>query len=142
MNLGQSSNDIFPTAMHVAASLALANRLLPALRRLRATLAGKSAAFADIVKIGRTHLQDAVPLTLGQEFSGYVVQLDHAESAIAATVPAVLPAGGRRHRGRHRPEHATPSLASGWPPSWRRASVSLTSAPPTSSRRWPLTMRW
>jgi fumarate hydratase class II len=90
VNLGQSSNDIFPTAMHVAASLGLANNLLPALRRLRATLAEKSATFSDIVKIGRTHLQDAVPLTLGQEFSGYVAQLNHAESAITATLPFVL----------------------------------------------------
>jgi fumarate hydratase class II len=90
VNLGQSSNDIFPTAMHVAASLGVANSLLPALRRLRATLAEKSAAFSDIVKIGRTHLQDAVPLTLGQEFSGYVAQLNHAESAITATLPFLL----------------------------------------------------
>jgi fumarate hydratase, class II len=90
VNLGQSSNDIFPTAMHVAASLGIANSLLPALRRLRATLAEKSAAFSDIVKIGRTHLQDAVPLTLGQEFSGYVAQLSHADSAITATLPFLL----------------------------------------------------
>ncbi|MBL0311582.1 MAG: class II fumarate hydratase [Holophagaceae bacterium] len=79
VNLGQSSNDIFPTSMHVAASLAVANDLLPALRDLRSTLNEKSLAFSGIVKIGRTHLQDATPLTLGQEFSGYVAQLDHAE---------------------------------------------------------------
>jgi fumarate hydratase class II len=96
VNLGQSSNDIFPTAMHVAAATGIAANLLPALRRLRATLAEKSAAFADIVKIGRTHLQDATPLTLGQEFSGYVAQLDHAEAAIVATLPALhaLAVGG------------------------------------------------
>jgi fumarate hydratase, class II len=90
VNLGQSSNDMFPTAMHVAAAVNVVHRLQLALRRLRATLAEKSAEFADIVKIGRTHLQDAVPLTLGQEFSGYVVQLDHAEAAIAAAMPALL----------------------------------------------------
>ncbi|MEN6586779.1 MAG: class II fumarate hydratase [Sulfuricella sp.] len=90
VNLGQSSNDIFPTAMHVAASLGIAQHLLPALRNLRATLESRAAAFADIVKIGRTHLQDAVPLTLGQEFSGYVAQLDHAESVIVAAQPALL----------------------------------------------------
>jgi fumarate hydratase class II len=90
VNLGQSSNDIFPTAMHVAASLALTNNLLPALRALRATLHEKSKAFADIVKIGRTHLQDATPLTLGQEFSGYVAQLDRAEAAIAALLPPLF----------------------------------------------------
>lgn len=86
VNLGQSSNDIFPTAMHVAASIAIANNLLPALRTLRATLEQKSRAFTDIVKIGRTHLQDATPLTLGQEFSGYVAQLDHADTIITAAL--------------------------------------------------------
>jgi fumarate hydratase class II len=96
VNLGQSSNDIFPSAMHVAASLGIAQQLLPALRNLRATLENRSAAFADIVKIGRTHLQDAVPLTLGQEFSAYVAQLDYAESLIVAAQPALfeLAAGG------------------------------------------------
>jgi fumarate hydratase class II len=77
VNKGQSSNDVFPTAMHVAAVRALHDRLVPSLRRLRDTLADKSKTFDDIVKIGRTHLQDATPLTLGQEFSGYVSQLDH-----------------------------------------------------------------
>ena len=86
VNLGQSSNDIFPSAMHVAAVAGIAGQLLPALRTLRATLEKKSAAFGGIVKIGRTHLQDATPLTLGQEFSGYVAQLHHAEAAILATL--------------------------------------------------------
>lgn len=96
VNLGQSSNDIFPTAMHVAAGLAISGRLLPALRALRGTLETKSVAFSDIVKIGRTHLQDATPLTLGQEFSGYAAQLDHAEGIIAAAIPALceLAVGG------------------------------------------------
>ncbi len=96
VNQGQSSNDIFPTAMHVAACLALHGRLLPALRQLRATLDLKANAFANIVKIGRTHLQDATPLTLGQEFSGYVAQLDHALVAVRATLPALyaLAVGG------------------------------------------------
>ena len=78
VNRSQSSNDVFPTAMHVAAVVALRDRLMPGLHVLRATLDAKAQAFADIVKIGRTHLQDATPLTLGQEFSGYVAQLDHA----------------------------------------------------------------
>ena len=90
VNLGQSSNDIFPTAMHVAAASGITARLLPALHILRATLAAKSAEFADVVKIGRTHLQDATPLTLGQEFSGYVAQLELAEAAIVATLPALF----------------------------------------------------
>jgi fumarate hydratase class II len=96
VNLGQSSNDIFPTAMHVAAVIGITQKLLPALRTLRASLKTKSDAFADVVKIGRTHLQDATPLTLGQEFSGYVAQLEFAESAIlAALVPLYeLAAGG------------------------------------------------
>jgi fumarate hydratase class II len=96
LNLGQSSNDIFPTAMHVAAVSALAGKLLPALRLLRSRLAEKSAAFADIIKIGRTHLQDATPLTLGQEFSAYVAQLQMAESNLLAILPPLheLAVGG------------------------------------------------
>lgn len=76
VNMSQSSNDTFPTAMHIAAAIAFVHKLLPAVRVLRDGLAAKMHAFKDIVKIGRTHLQDAVPLTLGQEFSGYVAQLD------------------------------------------------------------------
>ncbi|HQR03548.1 MAG: class II fumarate hydratase [Proteobacteria bacterium] len=90
VNRGQSSNDIFPTGIHVAVAVAIQARLLPALEGLRATLATKSETFANIVKIGRTHLQDATPLTLGQEFSGYVAQLDHARAAIEATRPTLL----------------------------------------------------
>ena len=86
VNRSQSSNDVFPTAMNVAAADAIAHRLLPSLDVLRATLAAKSEAFSDIVKIGRTHLQDATPLTLGQEFSGYVAQLDHNRRHIAASL--------------------------------------------------------
>ena len=96
VNLGQSSNDVFPTAMHVAAVLAIHRDLLPALERLVKTFAAKRNAFASIVKIGRTHLQDATPLTLGQEFSGYVAQLESAARAIRATLPGLyeLAAGG------------------------------------------------
>jgi len=87
VNRGQSSNDVFPTAMHVAAVQAVSGALVPALHRLRDTLAAKSAAFSDIVKIGRTHLQDATPLTLGQEFSGYVAQLEHGIAHVQAAQP-------------------------------------------------------
>jgi len=90
VNMGQSSNDMFPTAMHVAAALAVSKTVLPALAHLRGTLEQKSRAFADIVKIGRTHLQDATPLTLGQEFSGYVAQLEFSEHAIRASLPGLL----------------------------------------------------
>jgi len=86
VNRGQSSNDTFPTAMHVAAAVEVEHHLLPTLKKLRATFAEKSAEFYDIVKIGRTHLQDATPLTLGQELSGYVAQLDLAEQQIRATL--------------------------------------------------------
>jgi len=91
VNLGQSSNDIFPTAMHLAAALGITRHLLPALGELSAGLEEKAAAFADIIKIGRTHLQDATPLSLGQEFSGYVAQLQHAEAVIAAILPSLYP---------------------------------------------------
>ena len=87
VNRSQSSNDVFPTAMHVAAVESLTHRLLPAISRLRATLAQKAQDFDGIVKIGRTHLQDATPLTLGQEFSGYVAQLDQGERHVRAALP-------------------------------------------------------
>ena len=87
VNRGQSSNDVFPTAMNVAAVQAIDGRLLPALRTLRDTLAAKSEAFAEVVKIGRTHLQDATPLTLGQEISGWVAQLDHGMTHLRAALP-------------------------------------------------------
>ena len=87
VNRSQSSNDAFPTAMHVAAAEMLERRLKPAVRALRDALAERQRAFDDIVKIGRTHLQDAVPLTLGQEFSGYVSQLDADLARIDAALP-------------------------------------------------------
>ncbi len=87
VNRGQSSNDVFPTAMSVAALGALEEHLLPALATLRETLAAKSAAFDAVVKIGRTHLQDATPLTLGQEISGWVAQLDHGIRHLRTTRP-------------------------------------------------------
>jgi fumarate hydratase class II len=87
VNMSQSSNDTFPTAMHIAAAQQLTEALLPSVRALREALATKADAFAGIVKIGRTHLMDAVPLTLGQEFSGYVAQLDADLVRIEATLP-------------------------------------------------------
>ena len=87
VNRGQSSNDVFPTAMSVAAVLAIETALQPALGALCDTLAHKAAAFAGIVKIGRTHLQDATPLTLGQEISGWVAQLDHGRAHLDAALP-------------------------------------------------------
>jgi fumarate hydratase, class II len=87
VNKGQSSNDTFPTAMHVAVVIALERSLKPAAKKLRDTLARKARQFSKIVKIGRTHLQDATPLTLGQEFSGYVSQLDHGLAHIDDSLP-------------------------------------------------------
>lgn len=91
VNLGQSSNDIFPTAIHVAAAVATRNDLVPALDQLHASFAAKSQEFSEIVKVGRTHLQDATPLTLGQEFSAYAAQLEHARTAIGTALNAVYP---------------------------------------------------
>jgi fumarate hydratase class II len=90
VNLGQSSNDSFPTVMHIAAVSQLQDRLLPGLARLQAALADREKAFAKIVKTGRTHLQDATPLTLGQEFSAYGTQLQNSISRIEDTLPRLL----------------------------------------------------
>ena len=87
VNKSQSSNDVFPTASHVAVVDALTNQLLPAIDVLKATLAEKAQAFDHIVKIGRTHLQDATPLTLGQEISGWVAQLEHGKKHVEQTLP-------------------------------------------------------
>jgi fumarate hydratase class II len=89
VNQGQSSNDVFPTAQHVAAVLALRTRLGPALAHLRATIAAKAAAFAGVVKIGRTHLMDATPLTVGQELSGWVALVEAAERHVAEVLPGL-----------------------------------------------------
>lgn len=96
VNMSQSSNDTFPTAMHIAAALAFKQKLLPAVHNLRDALAAKMASFKDIIKIGRTHLQDAVPITLGQEFSGYVAQLDACIHRLEEVLPELyeLAAGG------------------------------------------------
>jgi len=89
VNLSQSSNDAFPTAMHIAVVLALKQKLLPALSALRDALERRSQAFSGIIKIGRTHLQDATPVSLGQEFSGYAAALDYDRDRIEATLPGL-----------------------------------------------------
>src|SRR5215471_1911557 len=89
VKMSQSSNDTFPTAMHIAAAEEAVHELVPSVRRLRDALAAKAQEFVDIVKIGRTHLQDAVPLTLGQEFSGYVAQLDADLERIELVLPGL-----------------------------------------------------
>ncbi len=96
VNLGQSSNDVFPSAVHLAALDEATNRLLPALVRLEGAFAAKATGFADIVKSGRTHLMDAVPVTLGQEFAGYAAQIRLGGERVRATLPHVgqIPLGG------------------------------------------------
>jgi fumarate hydratase class II len=89
VNLGQSSNDVIPTTLHVAAVLSIENELLPALRALHETLSRKAEEFDDVIKIGRTHLMDAVPIRLGQEFSGYARQIELAIARIEATLPGL-----------------------------------------------------
>ena len=90
VNRSQSSNDSFPTVMHVATILEVNHRLIPHLKELTVSLKQKSEEFKDIVKIGRTHTQDATPLTLGQEFGGYVAQLEHGLKRVQDALPAVL----------------------------------------------------
>lgn len=91
VNLGQSSNDVFPTAIHLAAAIAVEDQLIPALQRLMLAISDKEQAFAGIVKVGRTHLQDATPVTLGQELSGHLAQLEMAERAIRGALPHLMP---------------------------------------------------
>src|SRR5215218_8036376 len=96
VNMGQSSNDVFPSAVHLAALDEATNTLLPALERLESSLAAKAEEFKDIVKAGRTHLMDAVPVTLGQEFSGYAAQIRLGRARVADAPPRVaqIPLGG------------------------------------------------
>jgi fumarate hydratase class II len=89
VNRGQSSNDVFPTVMHVAAAVELTSHLLPALTKLHAALHAKAVEFKDIIKIGRTHTQDATPLTLGQEFSGYAKQIEYSIARVHSVLPRV-----------------------------------------------------
>lgn len=91
VNLGQSSNDVFPSAMHVATAVEVSGQLLPALDGLNACVQHKVQAFANVIKIGRTHLQDATPLTLGQEFSGYAAQLTQARQGVQAALTGIWP---------------------------------------------------
>ena len=101
VNMSQSSNDTFPTAMHVSTVVAITTDLLPALTSLRDAIAAKSQAWNDVTKIGRTHLQDATPLTVGQEWSGYVAQLDDAIAEVQHALDRCASAGHRWHRSRY-----------------------------------------
>jgi len=141
VNMSQSSNDSYPTAMHIACAEQIVHDLLPALKKLHAALVKKQTKFKDIIKIGRTHTQDATPLTLGQEFSGYATQVKNGIERIELTLPKLmqLAQGGTAvGTGLNAPK--------GFAEKWRRGSPRSRACPspplPTSSRRWPHTMRW
>ena len=139
VNMSQSSNDCFPTAMHIAAAEEIARLLDPALAHLQDALQKKTKEFARIVKIGRTHTQDATPLTLGQEFSGYAAQVESGIVRNRLALEAALSAGAGRHRRRHRARtriRASPRCSPRRSP---RSPGCRSSAPATSSRRWPRT---
>ena len=106
VNMSQSSNDTYPTAMHIACAEEIHHRLLPALQHLRNALNDKAQAWKDIIKIGRTHTQDATPMTLGQEFSGYATAGRQRHRAHRADPAQADGTGAGRHRRRHRPERA------------------------------------
>ena len=108
VNMSQSSNDSFPTAMHIAAAQEIAERLIPALTHLHDALEAKTKAFASIVKIGRTHTQDATPLTLGQEFSGYAAHVEIRHRMRPFGIEGALPVGPGRHCGRYRAQCQAP----------------------------------
>ncbi len=110
VNMGQSSNDVFPSAVHLAALDVAQNELLPALKQLERSFAKKAKSFQNVVKAGRTHLMDAVPVTLGQEFAGYAAQMRPRTGARPGRARARRADPARGHRHRHRPEH--PSRAS------------------------------
>jgi fumarate hydratase, class II len=110
VNMSQSSNDSFPTIMHIAAVMQITQHLIPSLRTLYAALDKKSKEFKDIIKIGRTHLQDATPLTLGQEFSGYAQQIKYGISRVESALPhlRLLAQGGTAVGTVHLPPYVFP----------------------------------
>ena len=142
VNMSQSSNDTYPTAMHIACAEEIQHRLLPALRHLHKALDAKAKAWAHIIKIGRTHTQDATPLTLGQEFSGYADagRQRHPAHRVDAAGPDA--AGAGRHRRRHRPQRAEGLRREGRRSASPRSPACPSPARPTSSRRWPRTTPW
>ena len=135
VNLGQSSNDTFPTAVHMAAALAIRGRLLPALGSVAASLERRAREWDPVVKIGRTHLQDATPIRLGQEFSGYAHQMRQAEARTRQALHELFEAAHRRHGRRHRPEHPPVVRAPGHGTAGRHRWKSTSAPRPTASRR-------
>ena len=138
--MGQSSNDTFPTVMHISAVEELHHRLIPALEHLRRALLDKSVAFDDIVKIGRTHLQDATPVTLGQEFSGYATQIKYGIARVTSGVPRLsqLAQGGTAVGTGLNSRQGFAELFARQSPASRAFH---SRRPRTSSRPWPPTTR-
>ena len=134
VNMGQSSNDVFPSAVHLAALGEVTHDLLPALEGLAAALERKAGEFADHVKSGRTHLMDAVPVTLGQEFGGYAAQIRLGIERVR-DAPARRPDPARRDRDRHGPQHAPRVRRAGSPPARRGRPASRSRRRSTRSRR-------
>ena len=134
VNMGQSSNDVFPSAVHLAALDEIVNDLLPALDRLASSLEAKAKEFDDVVKSGRTHWMDAVPVTLGQEFGGYAAQVREGIARVTRRAAAARQDPARRYRRRHRAQHA---------PRVRRARARDPDArrPGSRSRRPPIRSR-
>ena len=142
VNRSQSSNDAFPAVMHVATVEEIDRHLLPALAGLRATLDAKAQAFADVVMVGRTHLQDATPVTLGQVLSGYVAQLDDATALRPQRARCAVPAGAGRHRGRHRDQRACALRRARGGPHRAGHRQAVRDRRRTSLPRCPRTTRW
>ena len=141
VNMGQSSNDVFPSAVHLAALEQLTHDLLPALDKLATALEAKAKEFDDVVKSGRTHWMDAVPVTLGQEFAGYAAQVRQGQRARRGDARARRRDPARRHRGRHGAEHA-PRVRRARPEKLcRRRPGSGSTRPPTRSSRRPRATR-
>ena len=142
VNHSQSSNDVFPTVMHIATVERIRAALLPAVAQLRDTLDAKAKAFSHIVMVGRTHLQDATPLTLGQAISGWAAQLDQAIAGDRARLPRVDAACDRRNGGRHRPQRRPAFWRHGRARFSPRRPASLSPRRPTNSRLCRRTTRW
>ena len=142
VNHSQSSNDVFPTVMHIATVGQIKEALLPAVAQLRDTLDDKAKAFSNVVMVGRTHLQDATPLTLGQAISGWAAQLDQAIATIERACDGLHAAGDRRHGGRHRPQRRPAFRRDGGARSSPRRRERRSPRRPTNSRRCRRTTRW
>ena len=141
VNMSQSSNDTFPAAMHIAAAERVKNALIPAIKTVRDAIAAKAKEFEDVVKIGRTHLQDAVPLTIGQEFGGWASLLERDIQRLEQVLDGLVRSGDWRHRSGHGAEHASGICRARGQEDRRADRTSLPLASATSSPHFQRTMR-